>query len=171
MGSKHNANEVAFIFKLALRIVRKAQEEKTETSLKQNEGKIGFSIGIITFYRAQKEKLLERFNKSDNKALKDAVDINTVDGFQGQERDVIILSTVCSKSVGFVGSPQRMNVALTRARSSLIVCLNRDCLIQDPNWAEFIREAEGRGRMMSPLTEIAAFVPEKDPAAVVSNKN
>ncbi len=56
-----------------------------------------------------------------------AVDINSIDGFQGREKDIIIFSTVRSrvgKSIGFVADERRINVGLTRARTSLIIVGN-----------------------------------------------
>lgn len=52
------------------------------------------------------------------------IEVNTVDGFQGQERDVIIMSCVRSQKIGFLSDRQRLCVALTRARHSLIMCGN-----------------------------------------------
>ena len=51
-------------------------------------------------------------------------DVNTVDAYQGQERDVIIMSCVRSNGIGFLSDGQRLCVALTRAKHSAIVCGN-----------------------------------------------
>lgn len=51
-------------------------------------------------------------------------EVNTVDSFQGQERDVIIMSCVRSRGIGFLSDRQRLCVALTRAKHSLILCGN-----------------------------------------------
>lgn len=51
-------------------------------------------------------------------------EVNTVDGFQGQERDIIIMSCVRSHGIGFLSDRQRLCVALTRAKHSLILCGN-----------------------------------------------
>lgn len=59
---------------------------------------------------------------------------STVDAFQGNEKDVIILSTVRSKSIGFSADPCRLNVAITRARSQLIIVGNRELLERDNLW-------------------------------------
>jgi len=60
----------------------------------------------------------------DNKKKKIIFEVNTVDGFQGQERDVIIMSCVRSSGIGFLSDKQRLCVALTRAKHSLILCGN-----------------------------------------------
>lgn len=82
--------------------------------------------------------------------------INTIDSFQGQEKDVIIFSCVRSnetRSVGFMNDQRRINVALTRARNSLFVI--GDCctvmfislckLSSDPCWKEYIKDMINRG--------------------------
>lgn len=52
------------------------------------------------------------------------IEVNTVDSFQGQEQDIIIMSCVRSKGIGFVSDPNRLNVSLTRARHSMILVGN-----------------------------------------------
>jgi len=73
------------------------------------------------------------------------IDIRTVDGFQGQEREVIVFSAVRAnddghgwKQVGFLDDPHRMNVLLTRARRGLVVVGNRDTLASDELWKSWI---------------------------------
>jgi superfamily I DNA and/or RNA helicase len=52
------------------------------------------------------------------------VEVNTIDSFQGQERDIIVMSCVRTGGIGFLSDTQRLNVALTRARCSLLLCGN-----------------------------------------------
>lgn len=83
------------------------------------------SFGIISPYRAQ-VLLLKRLVGSDRqlRPLKDSITVNTIDGFQGQERDIVIISMVRSNedgSIGFLNELRRMNVAMTRARYKLII--------------------------------------------------
>lgn len=60
----------------------------------------------------------------ENIKKKVKIDVNTVDSFQGQECDVIIMSCVRSQKIGFLSDRQRLCVALTRAKRSLIMCGN-----------------------------------------------
>ncbi|KAF7695436.1 hypothetical protein HF521_007159 [Silurus meridionalis] len=109
-------------------------------------------IGIITPYRKQVEKLRKAILKCD-KELKDCRDINllkvgSVEEFQGQERRVIIVSTVRSSgeylesdfffNIGFLKNEKRFNVAVTRAKSLLIVVGNPVILSTDATWCKFI---------------------------------
>jgi len=77
------------------------------------------------------------------------VDIRTVDGFQGQEREIIVFSAVRAnddghgwKQVGFLDDPHRMNVLLTRARRGLVVVGNRDTLESNELWKSWIEYAD-----------------------------
>lgn len=96
--------------------------------------------GIITPYKKQVQKLRHLLTELEIPVPK----IGTVEDFQGQERYVIILSAVRSSltyigndikhSLGFVASPRRLNVALTRARAILIIVGNPHLLSTDPYW-------------------------------------
>ena len=83
------------------------------------------SIGIISPYKAQIEllkRLLEKSGMDFN--IKNRITVNTIDGFQGQERDLIYISLVRSNEsgeIGFLSDERRMNVALTRAKRKLVV--------------------------------------------------
>jgi senataxin len=107
----------------------------------------GHRIGIISFYKEQVKKLKHAFKREFGKDILTMVDINTVDGFQGQEKDVIILSCVRSSSsgnVGFLADRRRTNVALTRAKYSLVVVGDADTLSNDPIWQGLIKCAKDR---------------------------
>jgi senataxin len=69
------------------------------------------------------------------------LDINTVDGYQGKEKEIIMLSTVRShegRGVGFLADIRRMNVALTRAKYSMWIVGNSRSLIQNTHWRDLI---------------------------------
>jgi superfamily I DNA and/or RNA helicase len=84
------------------------------------------NIGIISPYKAQVGLIRDLFAEifRDDEMLQSKVAINTVDSFQGQERDVIYISLVRSNEKGYIGflsDTRRMNVAMTRARKKLVV--------------------------------------------------
>ncbi|XP_015587394.1 probable RNA helicase armi isoform X2 [Cephus cinctus] len=105
-----------------------------------NHGLGASDIGIITPYQKQVRQIRELLFELDLVLPK----VGSVEEFQGQERNVIILSTVRSTSnlvpedikhaIGFIASPRRLNVAITRARALLIILGNPDLLSKDPYW-------------------------------------
>ena len=86
---------------------------------------VDMSIGIIAPYKAQTEVLRELIK--DNEAfdeVRDNISINSVDAFQGQERDIIYISLTRSNDkneIGFLKEYRRMNVAMTRAKTQLVI--------------------------------------------------
>ena len=93
-------------------------------------------IGIISPYRAQVQYLRQLVKRDDQlKPLRHLISINTVDGFQGQERDIIIISLVRSNEqgqIGFLRDLRRMNVAITRARMKLIIMGDSETMTKHP---------------------------------------
>ncbi|KAI8912726.1 AAA domain-containing protein [Gorgonomyces haynaldii] len=106
-------------------------------------------IGIITFYSSQLSKLKSRFQQEFGPRILQSIDINTVDGFQGQEKEIVFLSTVRTKSIGFTGDVRRINVSLTRAMSTLVIVGNVEALRKDPTWYKLIEDAERRKLLIS----------------------
>ncbi len=107
------------------------------------------SMGIITPYRAQVE-LLTKIAESSTilEPLSKRITINTVDAFQGQERDVIAISFVRSNpksEVGFLGDIRRTNVAMTRARKKLIMIGDSATLGSHPFYLQLIEYVQERG--------------------------
>ncbi|KAL1101255.1 hypothetical protein V6Z11_D05G286900 [Gossypium hirsutum] len=104
------------------------------------------TVGIITPYKLQLKCLQHEFESVIKSEEGNDLYINTVDAFQGQERDVIIMSCVRASShgVGFVADIRRMNVALTRARRALLVMGNAKALVQSDDWAALIADAKAR---------------------------
>ncbi|WOH13225.1 hypothetical protein DCAR_0832734 [Daucus carota subsp. sativus] len=106
------------------------------------------SVGVVSPYAAQvvaiEDKIREKYEKIDGFSVK----IKSVDGFQGGEEDIIIISTVRSNSngsIGFIRSPQRTNVALTRARHSLWILGNERTLTSDESiWKSLVHDAKNR---------------------------
>jgi hypothetical protein len=103
------------------------------------------SIGIITPYSEQLQLLRAEMRRVVSTAGSLDIEYNTVDGFQGKEKDIIIISTVRgndSGSIGFLSDTRRMNVALTRARVGLFVVGNASTLGQNNQiWKAFIEHA------------------------------
>ncbi|RDB14553.1 putative ATP-dependent helicase C29A10.10c [Hypsizygus marmoreus] len=113
-----------------------------------------YRVGIVSMYRAQIVELRRLFEQRFGSQILEAVDFNTVDGFQGQEKDIIILSCVRSgpglQSVGFLSDYRRMNVALTRAKSSLFILGNAPTLERSDNtWRDIIVDARSRSTLLT----------------------
>ena len=93
-------------------------------------------VGIISPYRAQVQYLRHMIKKTDfYKPFRKIIAVNTVDGFQGQERDIIVISMVRSNEegqIGFLRDLRRMNVAITRARMKLIILGDSATLTRHP---------------------------------------
>lgn len=101
------------------------------------------TCGIISPYKGQVEHLKKQ--KADFPFPKDNISINTIDGFQGQERDIIYISLVRSNEgneIGFLKDYRRMNVALTRARKKLVVIGDSSTIANDKFYNSFIEYVE-----------------------------
>ena len=89
-------------------------------------------VGIISPYRAQVQYLRQLIRRRESfRPFRHLISVNTVDGFQGQERDIILISLVRSNDsgqIGFLRDLRRMNVAITRARMKLIILGNADTM-------------------------------------------
>jgi superfamily I DNA and/or RNA helicase len=72
------------------------------------------------------------------------VQVSTVDAFQGAEKEIIILSCVRTRQVGFIDSEKRMNVALTRGRRHLLIVGNLACLRKNRLWGRVIQHCQGK---------------------------
>ncbi|XP_043695183.1 uncharacterized protein LOC122645854 isoform X2 [Telopea speciosissima] len=107
------------------------------------------SVGVISPYKAQVFAINEKLGDTYDTPNEFSVSVRTVDGFQGGEEDVIIISTVRSNgkgSVGFLANLQRTNVALTRARYCLWVLGNGQTLINSGSiWRKLVLNAKDRG--------------------------
>lgn len=106
-------------------------------------------VAFITPYNRQKDKLRAGLQSAFGNQILSAVDVGTVDGFQGQERDVVIFSCVRAggNHIGFLADQKRMNVALTRAKYSLFVVGKAKTLECDPVWRNLVANAKTRGAL------------------------
>eukprot|EP00794_Sanderia_malayensis_P007696 gene7696-8533_t len=152
-GMIHNPEERKFVIHLIQEIRR-----KEITSM----GK----VGVITPYRKQINIIKEELPQGS--AMK-GLEIDTIDGFQGREKDIIILSCVraCAgqSCIGFLRDPQRLNVALTRAKHSLIVLLHVESLQVDEDWKDLIDFSRSRNLLFD-----VASVQDIDKAVFHLNK-
>ena len=124
--------------------INKAEAELSVGQLKNYITKIGrerfleerIDVGLISPYKAQVQFLRQLLKKdSFFKPYRSAITVNTVDGFQGQERDVILISLVRANEegqIGFLNDLRRMNVAITRARMKLIILGDASTLTRHP---------------------------------------
>ena len=113
--------------------INKAEAELVLSTLNNYINKIGkerflaerLDVGIISPYKVQTQYLRQQIRKREEfRPFRQVISVNTVDGFQGQERDIIIISLVRSNDngqIGFLSDLRRMNVAMTRARMKLII--------------------------------------------------
>ncbi|KAK3141706.1 hypothetical protein QOZ80_4BG0337350 [Eleusine coracana subsp. coracana] len=136
--SLKNTIEIAAI----VLIVQRLFKETVSTGSK-------LSVGIVSPYNTQVRAIQEKIGKSYNTYDGFSVKVKSVDGFQGSEEDIIIISTVRSNgvgSVGFLTNLQRTNVALTRAKHCLWIVRNGITLsISNSVWRKIVKDAQDRG--------------------------
>lgn len=124
--------------------VNKAEANLTISTLRDYLEKVGkqrfldeqVDVGVISPYRAQVQYLRSLIKATPElKPFRRAITINTVDGFQGQERDIVLISLVRSNAagdIGFLKDLRRMNVAITRARMKVIILGDVKTLTRHP---------------------------------------
>ncbi|KAL3626301.1 hypothetical protein CASFOL_029850 [Castilleja foliolosa] len=141
----------------------------------EQKGMVEDDIGVITPYRQQVSKIrgaLESFGWGNIK-------VGSVEQFQGQERQVIIISTVRSTIkhnefdkahyLGFLSNPRRFNVAITRARSLLVVIGNPHILCKDPNWSDLLWYCVYNGAYKGCFLPDKEFFSDEGPAGSEGN--
>jgi ATP-dependent RNA/DNA helicase IGHMBP2 len=134
--SSTNPEEAAFLIKQVENFIINLENSKIEKP----------TIAIISPYKGQVTILNESMLKSEVlKSYKPEISINTIDSFQGQERDAVFIGMVRSNiegEIGFLGDIRRMNVAMTRARKMLIVIGDSATIGNHKFYSEFISYAE-----------------------------
>jgi ATP-dependent RNA/DNA helicase IGHMBP2 len=148
-GSLANPEEAKLLFRHLERVFYQLQEIKPEKPI---------SIGIISPYRSQvhllKDALLV-FKGTDvfqSLASQVEIEVNTIDSFQGQERDMVYISLVRSNAegeIGFLKDTRRMNVAMTRARKKLVVIGDSATLANFSFYADFLSYVEQQNAYFS----------------------
>lgn len=136
--STSNPEEAAFVFKHLTQLA---------AALSMHYQPRDFpSIAVISPYRQQIQLLKEQLQHNTQlHVYGDKISVNTIDSFQGQERDIVYISMTRSNSesrIGFLSDIRRMNVAMTRARKKLVVIGDSATLSQFPFYAGFIAYAE-----------------------------
>jgi ATP-dependent RNA/DNA helicase IGHMBP2 len=128
-------------------VFRHLQQLLNDYSTLQNMPAI--DIGIISPYKEQREWLKESLAHTELNLQKvSALDVKTIDGFQGEERDVIYISLVRSnekQEIGFLSDLRRMNVAITRARKKLVVIGDSSTIGSSPFYKSFLEYCEAKG--------------------------
>ncbi|KAK1374132.1 tRNA-splicing endonuclease positive effector (SEN1) [Heracleum sosnowskyi] len=148
-GSRENVDEAEFVLLMCRKLLARFAELKSSSQ-----------IGIISPYRSQVRLLHNKFRDTFGEDSKNLVDINTVDGFQGREKDVAIFSCVRAskkKGIGFLDDSRRMNVGITRARSSVWVVGSASTLRKDKHWKNLIESAEQRNALYKVSKPYAEF--------------
>lgn len=133
-----NPEEAAFLLKHLNRFAATLKEHYPTTDFP--------TIAVISPYRHQVELLKEQFlSYPDLTEVSTKLSINTIDSFQGQERDIVYISMTRSNAdnvIGFLSEVRRMNVAMTRAKKKLVVIGDSSTLSQFSFYADFIAYAE-----------------------------
>lgn len=134
--------------------INKAEAELVLTTLRNYIDKIGrerflserLDVGIISPYKVQTQYLRQQIRKREEfRPFRQVISVNTVDGFQGQERDLIFISLVRSNDngqIGFLSDLRRMNVAMTRARMKLIIFGDKHTLCHHSFYRQLIKYVE-----------------------------
>ncbi|MBR5639853.1 MAG: AAA family ATPase [Muribaculaceae bacterium] len=135
--------------------INRAEAQLTIDTLQQYFERLGrqrvlderLDVGIISPYRAQVQYLRRLLRKSAYfKPLRHLISVNTVDGFQGQERDIIVISLVRNNDegqIGFLRDLRRMNVAITRARMKLFIMGDSNTMTKHPFYRKLYRYIKG----------------------------
>eukprot|EP01022_Parablepharisma_sp_SALTPOND_P019300 TRINITY_DN3272_c0_g1_i1.p1 TRINITY_DN3272_c0_g1~~TRINITY_DN3272_c0_g1_i1.p1 ORF type:complete len:704 (-),score=84.58 TRINITY_DN3272_c0_g1_i1:135-2246(-) len=156
--SKHNLGEVELIHILVLLLTKVVPAE---------------SIGIISPYRSQVELLRRELIEK----AKFRVKVSTIDGYQGREEDIIIISMVRSNNlceIGFLGDDRRINVAITRARMQVIVVGDGETICCRPflrRLVEYIRDNGGVFRLEKQGQEMQKEEKPVREAKVIKHEN
>lgn len=140
-----NPEEAAFLLKHLIRFFNELKTVYTGNNFPR--------IAVISPYKRQVEVLKELvLANADLQECGAAITVNTIDAFQGQERDAVYISMTRSNAdnvIGFLSDIRRMNVAMTRARKKLVVIGDSATLAQFPFYADFITHAQAQNAYQS----------------------
>lgn len=143
--STYNPEEAAFLFRHLTQLVSALDNHYKPDNFP--------SIAIISPYKQQIDTLKEQFQSSPAlQVYEHKIAINTIDSFQGQERDIVYISMTRSNPdsrIGFLSDIRRMNVAMTRARKKLVIIGDSATLSQFDFYSNFISWAQDRNAYQS----------------------
>ncbi len=172
-GEEHRSRTDKSVFnpteaELAVEIYKKLKRDYASDCIFSPEGKAPGStagFGVVTPYKSQMHALRQAFDRAG--VPTGDVEIDTVDSYQGREKEVVIFScvrTAVNTGIGFVRDIRRMNVGLTRARSSLVVLGSAQALSEgSKDWAALVEDARSRGCLISVPDVQRAFALSPEP--------
>ncbi|XP_038601965.1 probable helicase senataxin [Tachyglossus aculeatus] len=143
-GLERREHESYFNFqeiKLVIELIKMIKDKEKDITSR--------NIGVITPYKSQKKMIQCELDKEFEKIRLGEVD--TVDGFQGRQKDCIIVTCVRANStqdIGFLSSVQRLNVTITRAKYSLFILGHLKTLMENKDWSQLIQDAQRRGAII-----------------------
>ncbi|XP_075416699.1 putative helicase senataxin isoform X1 [Tenrec ecaudatus] len=144
-GSERRDNDSYVNFqeiKLVMELIKLIKDKKRDVTFR--------NIGIITHYKAQKRMIQKDLDKEFDR--KGPAEVDTVDGFQGRQKDCVIVTCVRANamqgSIGFLASLQRLNVTITRAKYSLFILGHLRTLMENQHWNHLIQDAQKRGAII-----------------------
>ena len=158
LQSKVNEEEACFVEILISTLIKRFPNDSANRIVKRT--------AVVTPYSEQvrliSDKLRKLFGVTDlTKPC--PIEVNTVDGFQGREKDIIIASTVRASegSIGFLADIRRMNVMLTRARTNMWIIGHRSTLTKDPSspWAQLVHHIDQQKKVVKVTHPIQSFFP------------
>ena len=159
-----NPREALLAVAVADALLRASRDENADDGNESAALGSASDVGIIAPYAAQVRRVRELWtertreasferdessgDRKKNPTEAPELEVHSVDGFQGREKEIIVLCTTRaneSSNLGFVRDDRRMNVAMTRAKRGLIVLGNRATLASDPTWRAWLRWIDARG--------------------------
>nr|KYP67340.1 putative helicase DDB-G0274399 [Cajanus cajan] len=152
-GSWINSEEVDFVLFLYQKLITLYPILKT-----------GNQVAIISPYSQQVKLFQKRFEETFGMSAEKVVDICTVDGCQGREKDIAIFSCVRAskdKGIGFVEDIRRMNVGITRAKSAILVVGSASTLRRSEQWNKLVESAEKRNCLFKVSQPYSSFFNEE----------
>ena len=158
LQSKVNEEEASFVECLISALMRRFPTDAVNRILKRT--------AVVSPYAEQVRLISDRLRKmfgATDLTKPCPIEVNTVDGFQGREKDIIIASTVRASegSIGFLADIRRMNVMLTRARTNMWIIGHKATLAKDPAspWAKLVQHIEHQKKVVKVTHPIQSFFP------------